>query len=147
MLATSIASAVTGPAGHYGFNLFIWRSGGFAGDITVEGVKLRIMQPNLQQDQKFNYAARNDVMRRYLEKWITTDVHTHMGTEWLTGQPVGMWYAVNDYAMVQTIDAYVRAMLADERVSRALDAEGEGVNTIDGPRSEGSGLRRVLATA
>lgn len=50
-----------------------------------------------------------DVMRRYLEHWISTDVHTHMGTEWLTGQPVGMWYAVNDYAMCQTIDAYVRA--------------------------------------
>jgi apolipoprotein N-acyltransferase len=32
----------------------------------VDGVRLRIMQPNLQQDQKFNYAARQDVMRRYL---------------------------------------------------------------------------------
>ncbi|MEO6204883.1 MAG: hypothetical protein ABIO67_05810 [Mycobacteriales bacterium] len=49
------------------------------------------------------------VMRRYLAHWIATDVHTHMGTEWLTGEPVGVWYAVNDYAMCQTIDAYVRA--------------------------------------
>ncbi len=32
----------------------------------VAGVKLRIMQPNLQQDEKFNYAARNAVMERYL---------------------------------------------------------------------------------
>lgn len=32
----------------------------------VDGVRLRIMQPNLQQDQKFNYAARKDVMARYL---------------------------------------------------------------------------------
>ncbi len=32
----------------------------------VDGVRLRIMQPNLQQDQKFNYAARRDVMARYL---------------------------------------------------------------------------------
>ena len=32
----------------------------------VDGVKLRIMQPNLAQDAKFNYAARQDVMRRYL---------------------------------------------------------------------------------
>jgi apolipoprotein N-acyltransferase len=32
----------------------------------VEGVKLRIMQPNLQQDEKFNYAARQNVMSRYL---------------------------------------------------------------------------------
>lgn len=32
----------------------------------VEGVKLRIMQPNLQQDVKFNYNARHEVMRKYL---------------------------------------------------------------------------------
>jgi apolipoprotein N-acyltransferase len=33
----------------------------------VDGVRLRIMQPNLQQDEKFNYAAKQNVMRRYLE--------------------------------------------------------------------------------
>jgi apolipoprotein N-acyltransferase len=32
----------------------------------VSGVRLRIMQPNLQQDEKFNYTAKNDVMARYL---------------------------------------------------------------------------------
>jgi apolipoprotein N-acyltransferase len=32
----------------------------------VDKVKLRIMQPNLQQDDKFNYAAKNQVMERYL---------------------------------------------------------------------------------
>jgi apolipoprotein N-acyltransferase len=32
----------------------------------VEGVKLRIMQPNLTQDDKFNYGARQAVMSRYL---------------------------------------------------------------------------------
>jgi apolipoprotein N-acyltransferase len=32
----------------------------------VAGVKLRIMQPDLPQDLKFNYAARHDVMKRYL---------------------------------------------------------------------------------
>lgn len=32
----------------------------------VKDVKLRIMQPNLQQDDKFNYAAKDQVMRRYL---------------------------------------------------------------------------------
>lgn len=32
----------------------------------VSGVKLRIMQPALQQDVKFNYAAKNEVMTRYL---------------------------------------------------------------------------------
>jgi apolipoprotein N-acyltransferase len=32
----------------------------------VNGVKLRIMQPNLQQDVKFNYAAKRDVMNLYV---------------------------------------------------------------------------------
>ncbi len=32
----------------------------------VPGVHLRIMQPNLQQDEKFNYAARQAVMQHYL---------------------------------------------------------------------------------
>jgi len=32
----------------------------------VAGVKLRIMQPNLPQDEKFNYSARAAVMARYL---------------------------------------------------------------------------------
>jgi apolipoprotein N-acyltransferase len=32
----------------------------------VDGVRLRIMQPNLQQDEKFNYAQKQQVMSRYL---------------------------------------------------------------------------------
>jgi apolipoprotein N-acyltransferase len=32
----------------------------------VAGVKLRIMQPNLTQDEKFNYGAKQQVMARYL---------------------------------------------------------------------------------
>ena len=32
----------------------------------VEGVHLRIMQPNLQQDDKFNYSRKQQVMNRYL---------------------------------------------------------------------------------
>jgi apolipoprotein N-acyltransferase len=32
----------------------------------VAGVHLRIMQPNLQQDVRFNYAAKDEVMKRYI---------------------------------------------------------------------------------
>jgi apolipoprotein N-acyltransferase len=34
--------------------------------VFVEGVRLRIMQPNLQQDEKFNYSQKQQVMSRYL---------------------------------------------------------------------------------
>jgi apolipoprotein N-acyltransferase len=33
---------------------------------SVPGVRMRIMQPNLQQDVKFNYSAKNEVMRHYV---------------------------------------------------------------------------------
>jgi apolipoprotein N-acyltransferase len=33
----------------------------------VDGVHLRIMQPNLQQDVKFNYSAKTEVMKRYVD--------------------------------------------------------------------------------
>jgi apolipoprotein N-acyltransferase len=32
----------------------------------VQGVKLRLVQPNLRQDEKFNYAAKQDIMNRYV---------------------------------------------------------------------------------
>ena len=35
--------------------------------LFVDGVRLRIMQPNLQQDVKFNYSAKNQVMERYIQ--------------------------------------------------------------------------------
>ena len=34
--------------------------------VSVANVKLRIMQPNLQQDVKFNYSAKAEVMQKYL---------------------------------------------------------------------------------
>ncbi|HEX2655034.1 MAG TPA: apolipoprotein N-acyltransferase [Xanthobacteraceae bacterium] len=42
-----------------------WRLGQ-AQTAFVPNVRLRIMQPNLPQDDKFNYAAKSQVMRRYL---------------------------------------------------------------------------------
>ena len=65
-----------------------------------------------------------EVMQRYLEHWIATDIHTHMGTEWLTGEPVGVWYAVNDYAMCSTIDSYVRATGDMAWLARELPGPG-----------------------
>lgn len=47
-------------------------------------------------------------MRRHIEHWVSTDIHTHFGTEWLTGGPVGNWYSVNDYAMTRLVRDYVR---------------------------------------
>ncbi|RRR98197.1 glucosidase family protein [Glycomyces terrestris] len=48
------------------------------------------------------------VMRRQVEHWIASDVHTHFGTSSLTGGPVGRWYSVNDYAMTRLVHDYLR---------------------------------------
>ena len=47
-------------------------------------------------------------MRRQLEHWLSVDVLDHYGTEWLTGEPIGVWYSVNDYALTRLVRDYVR---------------------------------------
>lgn len=42
-----------------------WRLGGGQPG-TVDGVKIRIMQPNVTQDADFTYANKNDILRHYL---------------------------------------------------------------------------------
>ncbi|HEX9889655.1 MAG TPA: hypothetical protein VGA69_09275 [Nitriliruptorales bacterium] len=66
-------------------------------------------------------------MRRLLRHWIETDIHTCMGTEWLSGSGLGTWYSVNDYAMVRLLHDYLRwtgdEAFLDERVPLAHDPD------------------------
>lgn len=59
-----------GPAAALGVLIAMAVFGGIRLQLTptklVDNVRLRIMQPNLQQDQRFNYAAKADVMQKYL---------------------------------------------------------------------------------
>jgi len=48
------------------------------------------------------------VMKMYLEYWMKLDIHKHFGTEFLTGGPVGYWYAANDFNMMVLINDYLR---------------------------------------
>lgn len=48
------------------------------------------------------------VLRKYIELWMRTDLHTHFGTEYLTGGTVGPWYAVNDFALSSLAHDYLR---------------------------------------
>lgn len=54
----------------------------------VPKVKLRLMQPNLQQDKKFNYAAKDEVMSRYLRLSAST---TSAGANGLDGITHLIW--------------------------------------------------------
>lgn len=68
-----------------------------------------------------------DVMRRNLELWMRTDMHTCFGTDWLTGGPVGVWYSVNDYAMTKMSADYLR--FSGDRAW--LNEEVGGVRVLD----------------
>lgn len=48
------------------------------------------------------------VMRASLKRWMRKDVHEYFGTEYLKGSGIGLWYAVNDYAMVRIAYTYLR---------------------------------------
>jgi hypothetical protein len=48
------------------------------------------------------------VMRRQITQWVGLDIHSHFGTEWLTGAPVGYWYSANDYNMTRLVYDYLR---------------------------------------
>lgn len=49
-----------------------------------------------------------DVMKKYVELWMKTDIHTHFGTEYLTGGTVGNWYSVNDFALTWITNDYLQ---------------------------------------
>jgi len=48
------------------------------------------------------------VMKKYLEKWMSMDIHTCFGLEYISGKSVGPWYAINDHAMVMMIKQYLQ---------------------------------------
>lgn len=62
-----------------------------------------------------------EVMRTHQEHWMATDIHTCMGTEWLTGAGLGAWYAVNDYAMTRIMYDYLRWTGDHEWLGRSVD--------------------------
>lgn len=49
-----------------------------------------------------------DVMKKYLQHWMKTDIHKHFGTEYLNGNTVGPWYSVNDFAISTLANDYLR---------------------------------------
>ena len=63
-------------------------------------------------------------MRRQLEHWISRDIHTMFGTSSLTGEPVGQWYSVNDFAMVRLVAEYVRVTGDEAFLRQEISAGG-----------------------
>ncbi|MDQ1443992.1 MAG: hypothetical protein QOI20_456 [Acidimicrobiaceae bacterium] len=71
-----------------------WQSVTFLWDYSLSSLVHALLDP--------------DVLRGHIEHWMSTDIYSHFGTEWVTGSPVGQWYSVNDFAMVKMIRDYLR---------------------------------------
>jgi apolipoprotein N-acyltransferase len=55
----------------------------------VDGVHLRIMQPNLQQDVRFNYSAKQEVMNRYIA--FSNEASSSAQAQGMTGTTQLIW--------------------------------------------------------
>lgn len=71
-----------------------WQTVTFIWDYHLSGVVHALLDPK--------------VMTKYMDTWLKMDIHSHFGTEYLTGSPVGYWYGVNDYALVALMRDYLR---------------------------------------
>jgi apolipoprotein N-acyltransferase len=76
---------------------------------TVADVKLRIMQPNLQQDAKFNYAAKAAVMQKYL---TLSDRASGPGSSGVRDASILIW-PESAFPFVLTREADAMAEIAD----------------------------------
>jgi hypothetical protein len=71
-----------------------WETTTFLWDISLSSTMLSLLDPV--------------VLRRMVETWMNLDAHRHFGTDYLTGEGVGQWYSVNDFAMCRMARDYVR---------------------------------------
>jgi hypothetical protein len=49
-----------------------------------------------------------DALRRLVETWFVQDMHQHLATDYVSGEAVGPWYAVNDMAIVRCAENYLK---------------------------------------
>lgn len=70
-------------------------------------------------------------MRRHIEHWVGLDIHSHFGTEWLSGGPAGYWYSVNDFAMIRLVHDYVRFTGDYAFLDHTLEVRGVERRMID----------------
>jgi hypothetical protein len=47
-------------------------------------------------------------LRNVVEIWFQRDMHKHLATDYISGQAVGPWYAVNDMAIIRCAQDYLR---------------------------------------
>jgi hypothetical protein len=49
-----------------------------------------------------------EALRCLVETWMVQEMHQHLATDYVSGQAVGPWYAVNDMAILRCAENYLR---------------------------------------
>lgn len=49
-----------------------------------------------------------EVMRKHIEVWLASDIKNYLATDYVTGKPLGYWYAVNSSAVVRLAYNYLK---------------------------------------
>jgi hypothetical protein len=89
----------TSPDSTYG-NTYITLGGrvlpslSFPWDTSLTSLSLALLDP--------------DALRGLVEVWFDRDMHAHLATDYVSGQAVGPWYAVNDMAILRCAENYLR---------------------------------------
>jgi hypothetical protein len=66
----------------------------FPWDTALSSVGLSLLDP--------------EPLRSLVETWLQRDMHKHLATDYISGEAVGPWYAVNDMAIVRCARDYLR---------------------------------------
>ncbi len=64
-----------------------WTTATFLWDMMLSGAFYPLLDP--------------DALRKMMEVWMQVDIHNHLATDYVTGKPLGYWYAVNSPALVR----------------------------------------------
>ncbi|GAB4318086.1 MAG: hypothetical protein Kow0059_11360 [Candidatus Sumerlaeia bacterium] len=71
-----------------------WTTASFVWDMMIAGPFFALLDPA--------------VMRRHIEVWLAAGIQNCLATDYVTGRPLGYWYAVNSSAIVRLAWDYVR---------------------------------------
>lgn len=87
-----------------------------------------------------------DALRKLVELWFLRDMHAHLATDYVSGNAVGPWYAVNDMAILRCAQNYLRVtgdfawlqkQIGDQKCLTHLTTHALHWKTLD---KEGNGL-------
>jgi len=62
-------------------------------------------------------------LRNLVEIWLQRDMHAHLATDYITGEAVGPWYAVNDMAIIRCAQDYLRVTGDVAWINKRIDGK------------------------